>query len=79
MSSRRAKIFKNGGSQAVRLPQSCRFPDGCTEVAVHREGAKIILEPLGWPESFLKTLGSWHEVIERPSFEDEPPRDPFDE
>jgi len=30
----RAKIFQNGGSQAVRLPKSCRFNDGLDEVIV---------------------------------------------
>ena len=30
--STRAKVFQNGGSQAVRLPKACRFPDGAGEV-----------------------------------------------
>ena len=72
----RAKIFKNGGSQAVRLPKSCRFPEGQREVLVSREGRKIILEPIepaewvnGWPPEFLATLGSWKEEIPRPQSE----------
>ena len=39
----RAKIFKNGGSQAVRLPKSCRFPEGQREVLVSRVGKNVIL------------------------------------
>ncbi len=67
MNVARAKLFQNGGSQAVRLPQDCRFPEGQTEVAVRREGRRIILEPVDvWPEDFFRTLGSWHEEIERP-------------
>ena len=65
--SEKAKIFANGGSQAVRLPKSCRFPDDQREVLVRREGNKVILEPAdGWSEEFLATLGAWDQEIERP-------------
>ena len=36
-----AKIIKNGGSQAVRLPKDCRF-DGA-EVNVHKVGNIVFL------------------------------------
>lgn len=39
-----AKLFQTGRSQAVRLPKVFRMPG--TEVKIHREGNKIILEPL---------------------------------
>jgi antitoxin VapB len=66
--SERAKVFQNGGSQAVRLPKSCRFPAGQSEVVVRRSGKRVILEPSDeWPAAFLATLGSWHEKIERPT------------
>jgi antitoxin VapB len=39
-----AKLFKNGRSQAVRLPKEFRF-EGQTEVVIRREGNKVILEP----------------------------------
>ena len=75
-----AKIFKNGRSQAVRLPQSCRFPDDCHEVTVRREGRRIILEmPDQWSDEFLGSLGSWDEEIPRPPSSGKPPRDPFAE
>ncbi|MEP7011609.1 MAG: type II toxin-antitoxin system VapB family antitoxin [Acidobacteriota bacterium] len=65
-----AKLFQNGGSQAVRLPKDCRFPDSLTEVLVRRQGQKIILEPLDtWSEEFLAALGSWPDEIERPKQE----------
>jgi antitoxin VapB len=67
MKPARAKLFQNGGSQAVRLPRQCRFPDGETEVVVTRIGRKVILEPLNdWPESFLDSLGALTETVERP-------------
>jgi len=63
----RAKLFQNGGSQAVRLPKSCRFPDDQSEVIVRRVGKRVILEPADeWSEDFLAALGAWHEEIERP-------------
>ena len=63
-----AKLFQNGGSQAVRLPKSCRFPKSLTEVLARRDGRRVILEPVDeWPEEFLACLGAWTEEIERPS------------
>jgi virulence-associated protein VagC len=74
----RAKISHDSDGQAVRLPASCRFPAGVTEVVVRREGERIILEAVDehTPE-FLATLGSIDEEIPRPGGVDEPPRDPF--
>lgn len=67
MTTTRAKLFRNGGSQAVRLPKECRFPDDLTEVMVRRDGRRIILEaPDEWPDSFIKLLGSIDEEIPRP-------------
>ena len=43
MDPRRAKLFKNGRSQAVRLPKGFRFEGD--EVLIHREGRRVILEP----------------------------------
>lgn len=40
----RAKLFRHGGSQAVRLPRAFRFEG--EEVLVHREGDRVILEPV---------------------------------
>jgi antitoxin VapB len=75
--STRAKLFQNGGSQAVRLPQSCRFPEGSTEVVVRREGKRIILEPVdAWSEDFQAVLGAWPDEIPRPA--GSPQRDPFE-
>jgi len=39
-----AKLFKNGRSQAVRLPKEFRFTGD--EVLVRREGEAVILEPV---------------------------------
>lgn len=38
-----AKIFRHGGSQAVRLPKEFRFKG--TEVVVERRGEEVVLRP----------------------------------
>jgi antitoxin VapB len=65
--SERARIFQNGGSQAVRLPKSCRFDDTQDDLIVRKVGKKVILEPADeWPPEFLACLGSWNDEIPRP-------------
>ena len=76
MKSARAKLFQNGGSQAVRLPRDCRFPEDQREVGVRKEGRRIVLEPLDeWPAEFRACLGAWSGEIPRPK--QGKPRDPF--
>ena len=66
MKAARAKLFQNGGSQAVRLPKACRFP-AQREVLVRREGRRVILEAADeWPDEFRACLGAWPEEIPRP-------------
>ena len=49
-----AKIFTNGGSQAVRLPAACRFQT--SSVTIHKLGRLVILqEPQpSWDEFFAR-------------------------
>lgn len=65
----RAKLFQNGGSQAVRLPKAYRFTSQ-REVVVRREGRRVILEPADeWSPEFRACLGSVAEEIPRPKQE----------
>ena len=67
MKKARAKIFQNGGSQAVRLPRECRFADRQREVLVRRKGRSVILEPVDeWSSAFRACLGAWPGDIPRP-------------
>lgn len=67
MRGSRAKLFQNGGSQAVRLPKACRFPTE-QEILIHRDGRRVILEPADeWPEEFRACLGAWQDEIQRPA------------
>ena len=57
-----AKIFTNGGSQAVRLPKDCRFSDD--EVLVNRIGSIVILMPKDDPwKSMLDSLSLFTEDV----------------
>ena len=57
-----AKIFVNGRSQAVRLPQEFRFSG--TQVRVTRHGRGVLLEP------FAPTTDDWFSELDR--FKGEP-------
>jgi antitoxin VapB len=52
-----AKIFANGRSQAVRLPQEFRFAG--TQVRVSRHGRGVLLE------SVASTLDDWFADLDR--------------
>lgn len=53
-----AKIFENGGSQAVRLPKKYRFDSG--EVIISRLGSAVLLIPKEAAyETFLKGLDTF--------------------
>ena len=58
-----AKLFKSGGSQAVRLPKEYRFPDE-DEVLISREGNRVVLESRqpAWSERFVRLAGSAAEI-----------------
>lgn len=40
---RHVKLFKNGRSQAVRIPREFELPG--TETVMHKEGERLIIEP----------------------------------
>ena len=65
-----AKVFKNGRSQAIRLPKECRFSSD--EVMVNRIGDIVILLPKQnkW-ESFMRAIDMFSDDF----MEDERTRD----
>jgi virulence-associated protein VagC len=66
MEATRAKLFQNGGSQAVRLPKERRVT-AQGEVLVRRENPRVILEAADeWPDKFRACLGAWCGKIARP-------------
>ena len=69
-----AKIFTNGGSQAVRLPKTCRFNDD--EVLVNHIGDIVILFPKEdrW-QSLLRSLDLFTDDFLADSIQSLPPED----
>lgn len=66
----RAKLFWNGRSQAVRLPQQFRFQGD--EVLVRREGEAVILEPVPrrrWPEGYWRRIDALRKGLVLPDLE----------
>lgn len=64
----RASVFMNGRSQAVRLPQSCRFDPSVRSVQARKIGHAVILEPIetiGWDQAY------WAAVEAMPAMEEE--------
>lgn len=71
-----AKLFKHGGSQAVRLPKAFRFEGH--EVKISRSGNKVILEPVErvrFGEEFWARLDA-HEGPPMDYLPDDPPLQP---
>jgi virulence-associated protein VagC len=59
----RGKIFWTGRSQALRLPKEFRFE--VKEVALYREGHRLVVEPIevekdahGWPTAWWDLAGA---------------------
>lgn len=55
--SREAKLFRNNRSQAVRIPAEFELPGD--RVLIHREGAKLIIEPVSKPANIHELLAEW--------------------
>lgn len=62
-----ARLFKAGGSQAVRLPKEFRFEGD--RVHIRREGSRVILEPHepGRPRT-PEEVEAWLKSIQIPDF-----------
>jgi virulence-associated protein VagC len=60
-----AKLFRNGRSQAVRLPKEFRFEGD--EVSIRRDGKRVILEPVKrreWPKGYWQRWGKASRALE---------------
>jgi len=59
---RRVRLFRNGRSQALRIPSAMRFES--EEVVVHQDDqGRLIVEPVP-AKRLLETLASWDELDE---------------
>ena len=68
---RHVRLFKNGRSQAVRIPRDMELPGD--EALIYRDGARLVIEPLARP-SLTRLLSSWEPIdVAWPDLEDRPP------
>ncbi|NKJ40534.1 antitoxin [Rhizobium sp. SG570] len=51
------KLFRNNRSQAVRIPAEFELPGD--RVLIHREGDKLIIEPVAKPSNILELIADW--------------------
>jgi antitoxin VapB len=51
------KLFRNNRSQAVRIPAEFELPGD--RVLIHREGDKLIIEPVTKPSNIVELIADW--------------------
>lgn len=71
LTERHVRLFKNGRSQALRIPREFELPGN--EAIVRKEGERLIVEPVQC-RSLLTLLASWEPLEEDlPEITDQPP------
>jgi len=67
--TRRASLFRNERNQALRIPKLFELPGD--EVMVHREGSRLIVEPITKKRGLLETLAELQPLDEElPNFDE---------
>ena len=72
---RKVKLFKNGRNQAVRIPREFEMPGD--EVVMHKEGDRLIIEPVE-KLSLLEYLATLEPIEDEFPEVDDPPAEPVD-
>lgn len=70
---RHVKLFRNGRSQAVRIPREFELPGG--DAIMYKEGEKLVIEPTT-PKSLLCLLGTLKPIEDKFAPIADPPPDP---
>ncbi|MBR8426358.1 MULTISPECIES: antitoxin [Burkholderia cepacia complex] len=73
--TRHARLFRNGRSQAVRIPREFELP--VSEVTIHREGRRLIIEPVE-VTSLRELFAQWTPLDETFPDIDSLPAEPVD-
>lgn len=67
---RHARLFRNGRSQAVRIPREFEFSE--KEVVIHKDGDRLILEPVKKHKNLLALLATLEPIEEEfPNVDDD--------
>ena len=77
--SRRALIFRNGASQAVRLPQELRFSEAVKEVRIRKQGDSLVISPIkpDWASFFSLAIDVPEDFLESRDRSPPQPREPL--
>lgn len=75
---RRARLFRNGRNQALRIPREFELPG--QEVILRKDGDRLIVEPVKPPDrlSLAEMFASWETLDEEFPEIDDPPVQPED-
>lgn len=73
MHARKVSLFRNGRSQALRIPKEFELPG--TEALLHREGDRLIIEAARRP-LLLEILATLEPIDEEIGLIDDPPPEP---
>jgi antitoxin VapB len=74
---RRARLFRNGRNQALRIPREFELPGD--EAVIRKEGDRLIVEPVLKKNRLLQVLATLETLEEEfPEIEDPPPADDVD-
>ncbi|MEY3125751.1 MAG: hypothetical protein RLZZ573_2271 [Pseudomonadota bacterium] len=61
--TRHVRLFRNGANQAVRIPKEFELPG--KEVLMHREGNRLVIEPVKTKASTLaEAMKDWEDMDE---------------
>jgi len=60
---RRARLFRNGKNQAVRIPKEFEFP--VHKVILRRKGKSLVIEPIVRARSLLEILNQLRPIHEK--------------
>lgn len=60
--TRRARLFRNGANQAVRIPRELELPGD--EVFIRAEKGTLILEPVFPGRGLLRLLAKWKPIAD---------------
>ncbi len=73
MTAHQASLFRNGRTQAVRIPREVEIEG--TEVLIHKDGDRRILTPV-WQHRCADLLATWEPLADGlPEVDDLPPQD----
>jgi antitoxin VapB len=59
---RHARLFRNGRNQALRIPREFEFSED--EVIIHKEGNRLILEPVPKKRDLLALLATLEPIAD---------------